>query len=146
MSRVIPPDVALWATERLRGELAGQYPGLQVDIRVPAGYRGDWPLIVIRDDGGGQEGPLLFDRSLGVTVHYGPIDDPYPARQLAAAVYASLTDTSIPYEAGPVASITSDGCNGPYPVTGQDLDAAWYMTVEYQAVGTIQTQQGANNG
>lgn len=144
MSRVIPPDVALWASERLREELAGQYPDLQVDIRVPDGYRGEYPLIVIRDDGGSQEERLLFDRSLGVTVHYGPIDDPYPARQLADAVYASLTDTSIPYEAGPVASITSDGCNGPYPVTGQDLDAAWYMTVEYQAVGTIINKEAPN--
>lgn len=142
MSRVIPPDIALWCCRRLRGEFAPLVPGLQVDIRLPDSYRGEYPLIVVRDDGGTQSARILFDRSIGVTVYRGHIDNPYPCRQLAELVYGSLTDPDIPHEPdSPIAAIDDGGCNGPYPVSG-DFDAAiHYMTVSYATVGTIIDQK-----
>lgn len=138
MSRVKPPELALWACTLIRKEFAPTLPGLQVDIRIPDAYRGQMPLIVVRDDGGAQTGTNLFDRSLGVTVSMGSIDNPYPCRTLADGVYALLTDLYLPFDHNPIAAIIHDGCNGPYPASGDHQTAVHYLTVEYSAVGTIQ--------
>ncbi|RYQ20893.1 hypothetical protein [Bifidobacterium pseudolongum] len=134
MSRVIPPDVALWLVGYLREQLSDE-PGLQVGVRVPDGYDGSHPLIVVRDDGGAQSDRVVFDRSFGVTVHKGPRDDPKPCRDLAALAYGVLTDDRIGYMAGsPIAAVMEGGCNGVYPASGERPECMYYMTVAYTAV------------
>lgn len=133
MSRIIPPDISLWLCRHLRSQISE--PRLQVGVRIPDSYDGSYPLIVIRDDGGGQADRVLFDRSLGVTVYKGAPNDPKPCRDLAAEAYAVLTDDRIGYVPGsPIAGVVEDGCNGVYPVSGDQETCMYYMTVEYTAV------------
>lgn len=134
MSQIIPPDVSLWLCDYLRRQLAGE-PGLQVGIRIPDDYDGSHPLIVLRDDGGSQNNRVIFNHSYGVTVYKGASDNPKPCRDLAALAYAALTDDRIGYARGsPIAGVMEDGCNGIYPVAGDQPVCMYYMTVEYTAV------------
>ena len=58
-----------------------------------------------------------------------------------AKLWSLLTDPDITLQTDcPIAAITWDGCNGPYPVS-EDIDIArYYLTVEYSTVGIIQNQ------
>lgn len=134
----IPPDLELflcgWLKERLT-----DVDGLQVGNRPPESYRGQHPLIVIRDDGGAMLGLGRFDRSVGVTVYGWTRSNSQPCMDLARRVMGLLTDQQLISPLGtpgsPVESVTEDGCNGPYATT-DDLDtAAVYMTVEYTVTG-----------
>lgn len=51
MASVIPPDLELFLTGWLRSNIT-DIPGLQVGNRIPDGYGGSYPLVVVRDDGG----------------------------------------------------------------------------------------------
>ena len=140
MTQVIPPDMELWACTYLRGHLK-DVAGLKVSNREPDGYDGSYPIIIVRDDGGSQSDRIVFDRQLGVNVRMGPRSRPKPCRDLAARVYGLLTDPDITLQADcPVAAITWDGCNGPYPVSEDSDIARYYLIAEYSAVGTIQNQ------
>ena len=140
MSMVTPPDIELWLCEYLRSNIK-DVAGLQVGNREPEDYRGERPLIVVRDDGGGQSNRIIFDRSVGVTIRGWTRSNSKPCADLARRVYALLTaDPEILQgfaEGSPILAIDEFGCNGPYPVT-EDADIArYYMTVEYVAAGDI---------
>ncbi len=141
MTMVMPPDLELWLCTYLRAQLA-DVVGLKVSNREPDDYSGSVPLIVVRDDGGSQSDRLLFDRSVGVTVRYGPRTSPKKCRDLAARVYGLLTDPSTCLvEGSPIAGISEDGCNGPYAVA-EDADIArFYMIFEFSAVGTVENTE-----
>lgn len=135
MSRVAPPDIALWTCNLLRSELS-DVTGLEVDIRIPDSYKGDHPLIVVRDDGGTQSDLILFDRSLGVSCYGWNPDNPAPLHDLATRVYAILTDDELAYKPdSPVAAVDESGCNGPYPASTTFGCGLYYLTVEYSTVG-----------
>lgn len=143
MASVIPPDLELFLTGWLRSNIT-DIPGLQVGNRIPDGYDGSYPLVVVRDDGGTQSANrVTFDRSIGVNVLGWTRNDTKPCRDLAARVYGVLTGEPgilIGFAEGSrICAVVSDGCNGPYPV-GED--AAWcryYMTVEYSTAGIRQS-------
>lgn len=137
MSVVLPPDMEAWLCGYLRNRLP-DVAGLQAGNKRPQDYRGSYPLIVVRDDGGSQSDRIMFDRSIGVTVTGWTRSNDRPCKDLARRVYGLLTDDSIPFAAGsPVAAVVEQGCNGPYPVT-DDLDVAcYYLTVEYSAAGVL---------
>ena len=68
MASVIPPDLELFLTGWLRSNIT-DVAGLQVGNRIPDGYDGSYPLVVVRDDGGTQSADrVTFDRSIGVNV------------------------------------------------------------------------------
>ena len=61
MASVIPPDLELFLTGWLRSNIT-DIPGLQVGNRIPDGYDGSYPLVVVRDDGGTQSADrVTFD-------------------------------------------------------------------------------------
>lgn len=142
MASVIPPDLELFLTGWLRSNIT-DVAGLQVGNRIPDGYDGSYPLVVVRDDGGTQSADrVTFDRSIGVNVLGWTRNDTKPCRDLAARVYGLLTGEPgilIGFAEGSrICAVVSDGCNGPYPVCE---DAAWcryYMTVEYSTAGIRQ--------
>lgn len=136
MSRVTPPDIALWVCDYLRDSLA-DVDGLEVDVRIPDGYDGSHPLIVVRDDGGGQSERICFDRSLGISCYGWTPQWSRPLYLLAARVYAILTDDDLPYrQSTPITAVDETGCNGPYAASTKLACALYYLTVEYHTVGT----------
>lgn len=136
MSLVMPPDMEMWATTYLREKLI-DVTGLQIDNKVPSDYRGGFPLVTIRDDSGAQTEIVTYERSLGVTIYMGTLQDVEGARNLARRVYALLTDPMIALEANPITAIDYDGCNGPYQITDSQHAASQYLTVAYSVVGEI---------
>lgn len=138
MSMVTPPDIELWLCEWLRSNIK-DVPGLQVGNREPENYRGEYPLIVVRDDGGGQSDRVIFDRSVGVTIRGWTRSNSKPCADLARRVYALLTaDPEILQgfaEGSPILAIDESGCNGPYSVS-EDVNVARYcLTAEYSVSG-----------
>lgn len=132
--RLQPPDTELFLSSLLRTELKG-IQNLQVDNKVPTDYRGEYPIIVLRDDGGEQTSLLTYDRSIGVTLYWSKPQNIKPVRDLARKVYAILTDDNLADMDGPIAAINRDGCNGPYTVPDEQRAATQYLTVEYSTVG-----------
>lgn len=135
---VTPPDIELWLCEWLRSNIK-DVSGLQVGNREPEDYRGEYPLIVVRDDGGGQSDRVVFDRSVGVTVRGWTRSNSKPCADLARRVYALLTaDPEILQgfaEGSPILAIDESGCNGPYPVSEDANVARYYLTAEYSVSG-----------
>ena len=139
MSVVLPPDLEAWLCDYLRGQLEPFYSTILVSNRGPDDFDGSYPLVVVRDDGGGQSNRVLFDRSIGVTVRYGPRAAPGDCRDLAARIYGLLTDPSIcSLDGSPIAAIEEDGCNGPYFVAEDANVARCYLTLEFSAIGEFQ--------
>lgn len=137
MSRITPPDVSEWMVQRLREEFTPAHPTLQVDVRIPDDWHGQYPLIVIRDDGGSQSQAMLFIRQIGVSVYASTADNPKPCRDLAAQVYASLTDTTLLADStNPVCAINYDDCNGPYAASVSQSAACYYSTIGYTLFST----------
>jgi hypothetical protein len=136
MSLVMPPDMEMWATTYLREKLT-DVTGLQIDNKVPSDYRGESPLVTIRDDSGSQTEIVTYERSLGVTIYMGALQDVEGARNLARRVYALLTDPMIALEENPITAVDYDGCNGPYQITDSQHAASQYLTVAYSVVGEI---------
>ena len=138
MSMVTPPDIELWLCEWLRSSIK-DVSGLQVGNREPEDYRGEYPLIVVRDDGGGQSDRVVFDRSVGVTVRGWTRSNSKPCADLARRVYALLTaDPEILQgfaEGSPILAIDESGCNGPYPVSEDANVARYSLTAEYSVSG-----------
>ena len=136
MTAVLPPDLEAWLCDFLRDRLKSSYSTILVSVREPDDYDGSRPLVVVRDDGGSQSNRVLFDRSIGITVRYGPRGSPGPCRDLAASIYGLLTDPSIArLDGSPIAGIEGDGCNGPYFVAEDSNIARCYLTVEFTAIG-----------
>lgn len=134
MIQIIPPDISLYLCRLVRDRI-----GVQADIRIPDGYDGSKPLVVIRDDGGTQSNRIMFDRSIGVSVYGYGKDNTKPLYDLAAQVYANLTDDNLAYMAdSPIAAVIESGCNGIYPVDTDLPCALYYMTAEYSTVGSWQ--------
>lgn len=127
-----PPDIELWLCDWLRSNIT-DVDGLQVGNREPADYVGSYPLIVVRDDGGGQTDRVLFDRSIGVTVKGWTRSSPYKCKQLARRIYANLTDDGIlqNQSAGPILAVDESSCNGPYAFDDDNECACYYMTFRY---------------
>lgn len=134
-----PPDIELWLCDWLRSSIT-DVDGLQAGNREPSDYTGDHPLIVVRDDGGGQTDRVLFDRSVGVTVKGWTRSNPYECRRLAARIYAILTDESILQcrSGGPVLAVDEPSCNGPYQFDDDNECACYYMTFRYILDGETQ--------
>lgn len=139
MSVVLPPDLEAWLCDYLRDQLEPSYSTILVSNREPDDCDGSYPLVVVRDDGGSQSNRVLFDRSIGVTVRYGPRAAPGDCRDLAARIYGLLTDPTIcELDGSPIASIEEDGCNGPYFVSEDANIARCYLTLEFSAIGEFQ--------
>lgn len=142
MASVIPPDLELFLTGWLRSNIT-DIPGLQVGNRIPDGYDGSYPLVVVRDDGGTQSANrVTFDRSIGVNVLGWTRNDTKPCRDLAARVYGVLTGEPgilIGFAEGSrICAVVPDGCNGPYPVGEDTAWCHYYMTAEYSTAGIRQ--------
>lgn len=140
--RVIPPNLALWLSTHVRAAAAAaDGPGVAVDVvnREPQSLRLPLtkPLIVIRDDSGTRTDWTTFDRSIGASVLAGSREYEKPADDIALWLAGVLFDDGLALVDGsPIASVTWDGCNGPYPVL-EELDVARrYLTAQYVATGS----------
>jgi hypothetical protein len=133
---VTPPDMETWLCSHIR-TIAPAIPGLQVDSTVPDGYRGEYPLIRVRDDSGAKTSAVTFDRSIGVSVYTGSKQDAKPGMDLARTLMARLMDADAISTApgSPIAAVEQDGCNGPYSATDSQDTAVSYFTLEYSVVG-----------
>lgn len=129
-----PPDLEAWLCSYIRSSI----PDIEVDNKEPWKYSLPLvkPLVVVRDDSGSRMSHVTFDRSVGVSVIAGTKRRDKQANDLARQIEALLTDDHIVFaEGSPIASVTWDGCFGPYAVA-DDLDVARrYMTVQYTVVG-----------
>lgn len=137
---VKPPDVETWATEYLRGELAGLGRDAEVDVRQPddAAFPLSRPLVVIRVDAGGKITPVTFDCQLGVSVLAGSRQDDSLARALANDVFAILSDREVIFAPNsPVVSIDDGGCMFPEAVDDELDVSRRYMTISWDVVGTF---------
>ena len=135
---LIAPDMELWTTTYLRGQLALLGEDVQVSNKEPTnlGLPLRKPLVVVRDDSGPRRSHVTFDRSIGVSVLAGTKTNDQPANDLARLVAAILTDPIIVSAPdSPIAAVTWDGCNGPYAVTDALDVARRYLTVQYTIVG-----------
>ncbi len=130
---VTPPDLELFLTRFIRERM-----GVETDVRQPSDWRAIKPLVVIRDDGGPMAERLVFQRTLGVTVHAGVRADVVAAGRLARRVFSLLSSDAV-VSAGdsPISSVLYDGFNGPYRVTEQHDCSTWYFTASYLAVGEV---------
>ncbi|NMW65983.1 hypothetical protein HHJ78_10855 [Mobiluncus mulieris] len=138
MSIVVPADVELFLTKYLRQTLLMNNLTVQVSNKEPGNLRLPLqrPLVVVRDDGGGQQSRLTFAHRVGVNVLAGSKRSDYDANRLARIVYGILTDDDIvEADASPIVAFYREGCVPPTPVL-ESLDVARrYMTVEYLTVG-----------
>lgn len=142
MSRLTPPDMMLWLTKYVREVAQTEIPfvgGIDVTNKEPDTLELPLtrPLIVIRDDSGPQLDLTTYDRSIGASVLWGTKTDDQPCANLARWLAGLLFDTGIVLVVGsPIASVTMDGCNGPYAVT-ENIDVArQYLTAEYVVTGS----------
>lgn len=132
---MMPPDLEYFLTGYLRERLS-DVKALQVDDKVPSEYRGEYPLVVVRDDSGPQTSIATYDRSLGITVYMGRPQNVKPCRDLARRIYTLLSSRdTITASGSPIAAVVRDGFNGPYTVSDAQEAAAQYLTVAYSAVG-----------
>lgn len=137
--RVIPPDLEAWFVALLRTEVRAEGFDVEVgnkepdDLHLPLPR----PLIIVRDDSGPRDDWTTFDRSLGFTVLVGTRQNDKAANDLARLVAAIVHDTDLPLvEGSPIATVTLDGCRGPYAVP-ESLDVARrYLTGQYVASGS----------
>lgn len=137
MDLVAPPDLELWVIQYLADELA-DVPDLTVTNMIPDDYDGVTPMISVRDDGGSQYEGGMFERRLGVGICYGSYENPKPCRELAARVYALLTDPYLHAVLGsPVVRPVLEQCNGPYRITTQMRASREYIIVDYMVSGDI---------
>lgn len=134
MSQIVtPPDLELFLTRFIRERLH-----VETDVKQPSDWRAVKPLVVIRDDGGPMAERLVFQRSLGVTVHAGARSDVATAGRLARGVFSLLSSDDVVSAAGsPITAVLYDGFNGPYRVTEQQDSSTWYLTASYLAVGEV---------
>lgn len=134
MASLAPPDLELWLCSWIRRKVT-DVPGLTVGNKVPAGYLAQHPLIVVRDDSGPKLSPVTFDRSVGVSVYMGSRQNGKAARDLAARLFALLTDDpNLLYgfaDGSPIIGITDEGCTGPHQVDDPLAAAVFYSTFEY---------------
>jgi hypothetical protein len=128
MSGVLFPDVELWATGYLRTELAGRAESYAASVYVsnakPAANRPR--TVVVRRDGGPQQGTLDFPR---LTVRVWA-DKEKEASDLARLVHALLMDAR---GDGPVVSVSS--ISGPLGVA-DDSQPQKYLSVELRTRGS----------
>ncbi|MFT8988654.1 MAG: hypothetical protein ABF966_10555 [Bifidobacterium psychraerophilum] len=134
MASIAPPDLEAWLIAWLRPRIT-DVPGLQFGNKIPNQYDGSYPLIVVRDDSGAKLSPVTFDRSVGVTVYMGSRQVDKPSRDLAARVFALMTDDPgmlYGFASGsPIIGISDEGCTGPYPINDTIPTASFYCTFEY---------------
>ncbi len=137
--RVTPPNLTSWLIAYVRERAAAEQQDVKVVSQEPAKLELPMtkPLIVIRDDSGARLSPVTFDRSIGAAVLGGSRAVPKPIDDLAGWLAGLLFDDAIVLVDGsPIASVSWDGCNGPYAVT-ESLDVARrYLTAQYTAVGS----------
>ena len=113
---VISPDIEQWLCDYLRDRVY-DVEGLQFDNRKPEAYRGDYPLVTIRDDSGSGDGLAQFDRSIGVNIYGWTRAHDKPCKDLARRIQALLMDDAIASaENSPVIAVDHSQCNGPYVV------------------------------
>lgn len=136
---VLPPDVALWATQYLRSHLTDM-PRLQIDVSEPPDWDGSTPLAVLTDIPGSCASRVTWDWTLAVTVRMGTRQDTKPCRDLAARIMGLLTaDPQVQTAAGsPICEIVDDSTTGPSLVTEDHDTARYYLTVDYTVYGHIQ--------
>lgn len=91
---VISPDIEQWLCDYLRDRVY-DVEGLQFDNRKPEAYRGDYPLVTIRDDSGSGDGLAQFDRSIGVNIYGWTRAHDKPCKDLARRIQALLMDDAI---------------------------------------------------
>ena len=130
MTAVMPPDLELWLCPYLRS-LLDDVDGVRVAARMPEDYDGAYPLVTIRDDGGGRDDFLRYDRSVAVNVTGWTRSRDRPCKDLARRVMALMTDEPVLQTASgsPVLAVDFDSCNGPYAITDDPPYAHYYMTV-----------------
>lgn len=136
MTLILPPDMEEFLCQYLRSHITG-ITGLQVGSKKPPDYQGQYPLITIRDDGGGADGLGQYDRTIGVNIYGWSRQDEKPCKDLARLVYATLTEQPAIAlaEGSPIISVDDSACNGPYPVSDDSDTANYYLIVEYSAIG-----------
>ena len=133
---IMPPDIEMFVCSTLRERIRDQ--NVQIGVTIPADYAGQYPLIIVRDDGGPVSDTVCFDKSLGITVQAGTRRNSFECRQLARRVFATLTDPRIMVDGqSPVAAIVESGCNGPYAMASDHDTTSCYMTIQYSTVGEV---------
>ncbi|MGO4488154.1 hypothetical protein [Microbacterium sp. 2RAF4] len=140
--RVRPPNYVAWLIDYVRTEVRkdNEYAAAEVGNKEPGDLtiQRKAPLIVIRDDPGSRRDWTTFDRSIGVTVLWGPKQNDKPAMDLALFVASIVFDTDLPLVDGsPIASVEMDGCNGPYAVPDRLDVARIYLTAQYVVAGSF---------
>lgn len=135
---VISPDIEQWLCDYLRDRVY-DVEGLQFDNRKPEAYRGDYPLVTIRDDSGSGDGLAQFDRSIGVNIYGWTRAHDKPCKDLARRIQALLMDDAIASaENSPVIAVGHSQCNGPYVVPENEPTAHYYLIIAYSVIGEIQ--------
>lgn len=132
---IIPPDVEPWLCEYIREHIQ-DVPGLQAGRRKPDRYDGSFPLVTVRDDGGGGDGIAAYALSVGVNVYGGTRGNPKPCKDLARRVFALLTSPDVlSTEGSPFMDVDAADCMTPYGLSDDPGTAHYYMIVSYTAIG-----------
>lgn len=134
MVRVLPPNVPMFLTGFVRGELAGRpesfckdvFVSNKFDIRKPPSAR----QVVIRNDGGPDTSVITSEPSIGVTILAATEAD---ADNLAAMVKAFIRDSPGTQSDNPIAAVLAS--NGPYEVPEESMSHRRYMTFTPSVVG-----------
>lgn len=134
MVRVLPPNVPLFLTGFVRGELGKRAESFCKDVFVSNKFAPASPprarQVVIRNDGGADTSVITSEPSVGVTVLAGSEAD---ADNLAAMVKAFIRDSPGSEPGNPIAAVAQSF--GPYEVPEESTSHRRYMTFTFSVVG-----------
>lgn len=135
-SLIVPPNIELWAINYLRNALK-DIDNVQIDIRVPADYNGQYKLITVRNDGGEQDEFKKFTLDLAINVYAANKTTPQECLALANRSYGHLTDfySLLDCEGSPVLAVNKDDSTVPHLITDNADYAHSYFTVSLSVVG-----------
>lgn len=134
MVRVLSPNVPLFLTGFVRGELAKRPEPFCKDVFVSNKFAPATPVrvrqVVIRNDGGPDTSVITSEPSIGVTILAATEAD---ADNLTAMVKAIVRDSPGVEPGNPIAAVTQSF--GPYEVPEESTSHRRYMTFTFAVVG-----------
>lgn len=140
MVAVLPPDIELFYCTWLREVLptVGS-ANVTVSDQEPETltFPLTSPLVVVRDDGGVQNSPLTYARTITLTVLGGTRRDAYETLALARTIYAIATSTqAITANGSPLVTIFENESQPPMRIADEADVTRASMAIELVAQGT----------